>query len=153
VFELKAVVQRVNHASVTVDEELVSGIERGLLILLGVAQGDTEEDARYLAGKIANMRIFPDPAGKMNLSVKDIEGSALVVSQFTLLADTKKGRRPSYVNAEAPERASELCDFFSGLLTNDGIPTQEGRFGAMMDVALVNAGPVTIIIDSDQRNS
>ncbi|MFO8012033.1 MAG: D-aminoacyl-tRNA deacylase [Phycisphaerae bacterium] len=144
---MKAVIQRVSRASVTVDGKVVGAVERGLLVLLGVARGDTDETARALAAKIAKLRIFNDEAGKMNLSVRDTGGGVLAVSQFTLLADTRKGNRPSFVGAAPPEEAERLYEVFSGAVAAEGVPVEKGVFGAMMDVALVNEGPVTIVME------
>jgi D-tyrosyl-tRNA(Tyr) deacylase len=144
---MKAVVQRVTSASVTVDGSVVAEIGLGLLVLLGVGQGDDEAAALELARKIVGLRIFDDAGGKMNLSVADVGGSILVVSQFTLLADCRKGRRPSFVDAAPPERAQALYEAFAGAL-RQSVPVAMGRFQAHMDVALVNQGPVTIVLDS-----
>ncbi len=144
---MKAVIQRVTRASVTVEGNRVAGIGDGLLILLGIGPDDTEEKAQAMTKKIAALRIFTDPDDKMNLSVRDIGGSAIVVSQFTLYADCRKGNRPSFVGAAAPDLASPLVDRFAELLTEQGVPTQTGVFGAHMDVDLLNSGPVTIILD------
>jgi len=145
---MKAVVQRVSSASVRVDGRECARVERGLLVLLGVEMGDTESDAEALAGKTARLRIFEDPPGRMNRSIGDIDGSALVVSQFTLLARCDKGNRPSFDRAEAPDRAQALYEAFAFHLAATGIPVQTGRFAAHMDVDLTNEGPVTIILDS-----
>ncbi|RJP76570.1 MAG: D-tyrosyl-tRNA(Tyr) deacylase [Desulfobacteraceae bacterium] len=145
---MKAVIQRVKQSSVTVDGKIVGSIQRGMLILLGVSQEDRESDADYLADKIANLRIFEDAAGKMNLSLLDTGGQALVVSQFTLLGDCRKGRRPSFINAAPPEKANHLYEYFTQKLRDKGIPVQAGIFRAMMDVSLVNDGPVTLILES-----
>jgi D-tyrosyl-tRNA(Tyr) deacylase len=145
---MRAVIQRVSQASVTVDGEVVGAIERGLLVLLGVAQGDTEHDARTLATKIVELRIFEDDAGKMNRSLAEEEGSLLVVSQFTLLGDCRKGRRPSFIAAAAPELAEQLYQTFVAAAAVQGIRVATGRFRAQMDVALVNDGPVTLLLDS-----
>jgi D-tyrosyl-tRNA(Tyr) deacylase len=145
---MRAVIQRVSQASVTVDGEVVGAIERGLLVLLGVAQGDTEHDARTLATKIVELRIFEDDAGKMNRSLAEEEGSLLVVSQFTLLGDCRKGRRPSFIAAAAPELAEQLYQTFVAAVAVQGIRVATGRFRAQMDVALVNDGPVTLLLDS-----
>lgn len=142
-------IQRVSRASVSVDGEVVASIGPGLLALVGVAEGDGEEEARRLARKCAEMRIFADGEGKFNLSLVDTGGEALVVSQFTLLADVRKGRRPSFVGAAAPEVAEPLVEVFAAALREAGVPTQTGRFGAMMSVELVNDGPVTVVVDSD----
>ena len=149
---MRAVVQRVSSARVTVAGEITGEIGAGLLILLGVAQGDTEADGEWLAHKIAALRIFEDDAEKMNRSLVDTAGGALVVSQFTLLASTAKGTRPSFNAAAAPALAIPLYEKFVAQLTAIlGRSVATGRFGAMMDVALVNAGPVTLVIDSRVR--
>ncbi len=145
---MRAVVQRVSQARVTVAGKAVAEIGPGLLVLLGVAQGDGEAGARYLADKIACLRIFEDDAGKMNRSVAEAGGSVLVVSQFTLLADCRKGRRPSFVQAAGPEVAVPLYEKFIQYLKLGGLSVETGVFGAMMDVSLVNQGPVTILLDS-----
>ena len=145
---MRIVLQRVKEASVTVAGDRISTIGPGLLLLVGVAQGDGESEADWLAEKIAGLRIMADEEGKMNRSVKDIGGAVLAVSQFTLLADTRKGRRPSFVGAAPPEEATRLFDYFCGRLRAAGVEQVEtGRFGAMMDVALVNDGPVTIVLE------
>lgn len=144
---MKAVIQRVTHASVTVEGDRVAEIGSGLLILLGIGPEDTEENARVMTKKIAALRIFQDDADKMNLSVRDIGGSAIVVSQFTLYADCRRGNRPSFVGAAVPAIASPLVDRFAELLMEQGVPTQTGVFGAHMDVELLNSGPVTIILE------
>jgi D-tyrosyl-tRNA(Tyr) deacylase len=146
---MRVVIQRVSRAAVTVDGETVASIGRGLVALVGVAEGDGEEEALRLARKCAEMRIFADAEGKFNLSLMDVEGEALVVSQFTLLADVRRGRRPSFVAAAAPERAEPLVEAFARATEEAGVPTQTGRFGAMMTVELVNDGPVTIVVDSE----
>ena len=148
---MRAVVQRVKSASVKVDGDLVSEIGAGLLIFLGVAHNDTASELEYIANKVANLRIFEDADGKMNLSLLDIGGSALVVSQFTLYGDCRKGRRPSFINAARPEVANALYEQFISLLNALHIPTKGGTFQAMMDVQLVNDGPVTILLDSDKQ--
>jgi D-tyrosyl-tRNA(Tyr) deacylase len=145
---MRAVVQRVTQAGVTVAGKKVADITGGLLVLLGVEQGDNEKDAVYLADKIAGLRIFEDKVGKMNLSVVDIQAEVLVVSQFTLLGDCRKGRRPGFSNAAAPELAEPLCDRFVVLLREHGVTVQTGVFRADMAVDLVNDGPVTMLIDS-----
>jgi D-tyrosyl-tRNA(Tyr) deacylase len=147
---VRAVIQRVRCASVTVGEERVADIGRGLVVLLGVAAGDGPEDAAKLARKTAELRIFADAAGRFNLSLLDISGQALVVSQFTLLADTRKGRRPSFTQAAPPEEAEPLVDSFCAALCEAGIEVQTGRFGARMLVEIQNDGPVTIILDSGE---
>lgn len=149
---MRAVVQRVGEASVTVDGKIVGEIGPGFLILLGVTGGDSHTQARFLAGKIAKLRVFKDDQDKMNLSLKDIAGKALVVSQFTLYADTAKGNRPSFIKAAPPEQANGLYEFFCEKLREEGIPVQKGIFGARMDVRLLNDGPVTILMDTDEYN-
>jgi D-tyrosyl-tRNA(Tyr) deacylase len=141
---MKAVIQRVRRGSVTVEGRRVAEIGKGLVILLGVGPGDSEDNARALARKIALLRIFEDEQGKMNRSVLDVQGAAIVVSQFTLYADTRKGNRPSFTDAALPALAQPLCDYFAQLLIEQGVPTQTGEFGAYMIVEIVNDGPVTI---------
>lgn len=148
---MKVVLQRVKKASVTVREEKISEIEKGFLLLVGVTHEDTEEDLKYLVNKIVHLRIFEDENNKMNLSIKDVDGSILSVSQFTLYGDTKKGRRPSFIKAAKPDEAEALYDAFNKALRTEGLVTETGEFGAMMDVSLVNDGPVTLIIDSKDR--
>jgi len=143
-----AVVQRVAESQVTVDDVEVGAIDRGLNVLLGVAQDDRDTDAAYLAGKIANLRIFEDEHGKMNRSLIDTGGQMLVISQFTLLGDCRKGRRPSFVDAARPTHAKQLYLHFIRQVENMGIETQTGRFGAMMTVTIVNDGPVTLLVKS-----
>jgi D-tyrosyl-tRNA(Tyr) deacylase len=152
---MKAVLQRVTSARVLVEERTVGEIGNGLLILVGVAGEDHEADAKWLAEKIASLRIFPDSQGKMNLSIKEAAGSALVVSQFTLLGDCRKGRRPSFDKAAPPEKAESLYQRFVEMLRQDeGLSVATGTFGAMMAVSLVNDGPVTLILNSrDSRRS
>ena len=145
---MRAVVQRVNRASVKVVGEITGEIGHGLLVLLGVQQEDVEADADYLAEKIAGLRIFEDDAGKMNLSVVDISGVLLAVSQFTLFGDVRRGKRPSFDAAARPERARELYEYFVGRIRALGLRCETGRFQAMMDVELVNSGPVTVLLDS-----
>lgn len=145
---MRIVLQRVKRASVTVGSEKISEIGAGLLLLVGVAQGDGETEADWLAGKVAGLRIMGDEDGKMNLSVKDVGGEILAVSQFTLLADTRKGKRPSFVGAAPPEQAEPLFDHFCERLREAGVGSvKTGTFGAMMDVALVNDGPLTIVLE------
>jgi D-aminoacyl-tRNA deacylase len=139
---VKAVIQRVLHGKVSVDERTIGEIEHGLVILLGVEKNDDMQKSIQLAQKIAHLRIFSDQAGKMNLSILDVRGSALVVSQFTLMADTRKGNRPSFIDAAAPESAIPLVDHFAGQLVEQGIPTEKGEFGAHMLVEIANDGPV-----------
>jgi D-aminoacyl-tRNA deacylase len=146
---MRVVIQRVSRAAVTVDGETVASIGPGLVALVGVAEGDGEEEALRLARKCSESRIFADEEGKFNLSLLDVGGEALVVSQFTLLADVRKGRRPSFVAAAAPESAEPLVEAFARAMGEAGVPTQTGRFGAMMAVELVNDGPVTIVLDSE----
>jgi D-tyrosyl-tRNA(Tyr) deacylase len=141
----------VKRAQVTVADELVGSIQQGLLVLLGVEQDDTEDDARALAERTIGLRIFDDVDGKMNLSVRDVAGSVLVVSQFTLLGDCRKGRRPSFIEAAPPERADELYKLYVATIAAENILTATGRFRAMMDVELVNDGPVTLLLDSRKR--
>ena len=148
-----AVIQRVNSASVTVDDEIFSNINQGYLILLGVAKEDTEADAQFLAHKISTFRIFPDGDKNMNLSIQDVEGSILVVSQFTLCGDWRKGRRPSFSLSASPEKAEQLYLHFSKLLKSNNIPVKTGQFAAMMDVKLVNDGPVTFVMDSKNKSN
>lgn len=144
---MRAVIQRVTRASVTVDGKQVSAIDTGLLVLLGIAKGDTETEARWLAHKIANLRIFPDEEGRMNRSVKDVRGQVLIVSQFTLCANTRKGFRPSFVPAAPPDVANQLVEFVIDHVAAEKVPVQSGVFGAHMQVELVNDGPVTIVLD------
>ncbi len=144
---MRAILQRVSKASVTVEGQAISSIGPGLLILLGVGHGDGEEQAAFLADKIANLRIFEDEAGKTNLSVLDVGGAAIVVSQFTLYADTRKGRRPSFTDAALPDVAAPLVERFVELLRAQGVPTQTGQFGAHMQVEIHNNGPVTIWLE------
>ncbi|WP_152654728.1 D-aminoacyl-tRNA deacylase [Oceanobacillus sp. CFH 90083] len=148
---MKVVLQRVKEASVTTRGEKISKIKKGFLLLVGVTHEDTDEDLKYLVNKIVHLRIFEDENDKMNLSIKDVEGSILSVSQFTLYGDTKKGRRPSFTKAAKPDKAEALYDAFNEALRVEGIETKTGKFGAMMDVQLVNDGPVTLIIDSKDR--
>ncbi len=147
---MRVVLQRVSRASVTVDGEAVASIGRGLLLLVGIAEGDSEAEARRLALKCAELRIFPDGEGRFSLSVLDAGGEALVVSQFTLLADTRRGRRPSFAQAAPPETAEPLVEAFAQAMREAGVAVQTGRFGARMAVELVNDGPVTIVLDSDE---
>jgi D-aminoacyl-tRNA deacylase len=145
---VRVVLQRVKNASVTVSGERISEIGEGLLLLVGVAKDDGEGEAGWLAEKIVGLRIFNDEEGKMNLGVRDVGGEILAVSQFTLLADTRKGKRPSFINAALPEEAEPLFDHFCERLRAAGVASvKTGRFGAMMDVALVNDGPVTIVLE------
>jgi D-tyrosyl-tRNA(Tyr) deacylase len=147
---MRAVVQRVSRAKVTVDGEITGEIGPGVVVLLGVSAVDTESDADYVADKIANLRIFEDEAGKMNLSLIERAGAMLVVSQFTLYGDTRRGRRPSFITAAGPDEANRLYEYFVGVAARLIKNVQTGRFQAMMDVELVNDGPVTIILDSEK---
>jgi D-tyrosyl-tRNA(Tyr) deacylase len=145
---MRAVVQRVREARVRIGGEVVGEVGRGLLVLLGVAPGDTADGARWLADKVVGLRIFADADDKMNLGVADVGGGVLVVSQFTLYGDCRKGRRPSFVGAAPPEVAVPLYEEFVRAVRAQGVPAETGRFGAMMAVELVNDGPVTLIVDS-----
>ena len=147
---MRIVLQRVTSASVSVDSENAGAIGHGLLLLVGVAAGDDAATAQRLAVKCAEMRIFSDGAGKFDQSLLDTHGEALVVSQFTLLADTRRGRRPSFIDAAAPDVAAPVVDAFAGALRDLGVRVSSGRFGAKMSVSLVNDGPVTIVVDSDE---
>ena len=148
--QMRAVVQRVKEAKVDVEGRTVGEIDHGLLVLLGVGEDDSEKDCEYLANKIANLRIFSDDQGLMNLSLVEIEGAVLVVSQFTLWGDCRKGRRPSFTRAARPEKARSLYEHFVGILRGKGLRTATGEFQEMMDVHLVNDGPVTLILDSSK---
>lgn len=148
---MKAVVQRVTQASVDVGGARVSSIGRGLLVLLGVRKGDTRADVEWMADKVVNLRIFDDEQGVMNLSALDVRGELLAVSQFTLLADSRKGRRPSYIEAAAPDEARALYEAFCDRIATSGLHVERGVFQAMMAVGLVNDGPVTILLDSEKR--
>ncbi|MBN6186473.1 D-tyrosyl-tRNA(Tyr) deacylase [Aneurinibacillus sp. BA2021] len=145
---MRVVVQRSKQASVTISGEVAGSIEGGLVLLVGITHGDTKDDVEYVADKIANLRIFEDENGKMNHSVAEVGGSILSVSQFTLYGDTRKGRRPSFVDAARPEQAEPLYDFFNEKLRERGLHVATGVFGAMMEVALINDGPVTLIVES-----
>jgi D-tyrosyl-tRNA(Tyr) deacylase len=144
---MRALLQRVRFAKVTVDNQTIAQVGQGLVVLLGIGHGDGEEQAAYLAEKIANLRVFEDEAGKTNLSMLDVGGEAIVVSQFTLYADTRKGRRPSFTDAALPDVAEPLVERFAELLRGHGVPTQAGRFGAHMQVEIHNDGPVTIWLE------
>ena len=144
---MRLLIQRVSRASVTVEQKTISSIGNGLLILLGVGHGDGEEQAVFLAEKTANLRIFEDAQGKTNLSILDVKGEAIVVSQFTLYADTRKGRRPSFIDAALPAAAAPLVERFVELLRGHGVPTRTGQFGAHMQVEIHNDGPVTIWLE------
>lgn len=148
---MRIVIQRVSKASVAVDEEVVGQIGRGFMVLVGVEEADSQEDVDYLVRKTANMRIFEDEEGKMNISLKDIGGQILSISQFTLHANTKKGNRPSFVDAAKPDHSLPLYESYNEGLREEGLIVETGEFGADMQVSLINDGPVTIIIDSKDR--
>lgn len=148
---MRALIQRVYEASVTVDEKTVGRIGQGVLILIGIGHSDTEAEAKWMADKTAELRIFEDADRKTNLSLLDVGGEALVVSQFTLYADTRKGRRPSFVRAAMPEKAEPLVRYFAKQLTENGVTVEHGEFGAYMNVALINAGPMTIWIERENQ--
>ncbi len=148
---MKALLQRVNRASVSVDDVTSGSIGPGLLVLLGVVAGDTQDEARYLAEKTVNLRIFSDADGKFNLSALDIQGEILVVSQFTLLADARRGRRPGFTDAAPPEIAEPLCEYFIELLRIYGLKVASGVFGAHMALDIAGDGPVTIMLDSSEK--
>ena len=143
-----AVIQRCSRGQVTVSDKVVGEISHGLVIFLGVQKNDTENDAEFLVNKICGLRIFNDENDKMNLSIKDVNGSALVISQFTLCGDTKKGRRPSFIKAATPNDGNRLYEYFILEMKKGGVPIESGEFGAMMDVELVNNGPVTFVLNS-----
>jgi D-tyrosyl-tRNA(Tyr) deacylase len=145
---MRAVVQRASQAAVTVDGVTIGAIQQGLVILLGVESGDAQNDLEYLADKVVGLRIFSDANGKMNLSLIDVGGAALVISQFTLLADVRKGKRPSFIAAAAPEIANAMYEQFCARVATAGITVAKGQFAADMQVSLINDGPVTIIVDS-----
>ena len=147
---MRAVVQRVKEAMVSIEGEVVGEISKGLLIFLGVGENDTEKECEYMANKIINLRIFPDENDLMNLSLLDIKGAALVVSQFTLWGDCRKGRRPSFIEAARPEKANKLYEYFISQVRDKGVTAATGKFQEMMDVHLVNDGPVTILLDSSK---
>ena len=143
-----AVIQRCSRGQVTVSDKVVGEISHGLVIFLGVQKNDTENDAEFLVNKICGLRIFNDENDKMNLSIKDVNGSALVISQFTLCGDTKKGRRPSFIKAATPDDGNRLYEYFMLEMKKGGVPIESGEFGAMMNVELVNNGPVTFVLNS-----
>lgn len=145
---MKAVIQRVSESHVKVDGNIVGEIGKGLMLLVGIDENDTETDADWLVQKILNLRIFGDEDGKLNLSVQDIKGEILCISQFTLIADYKKGNRPSFIKAAKPDRAIPLFDYFKKEISKSGLKTESGIFGADMKVSLINDGPVTIVMDS-----
>jgi len=149
---MRALIQRVSGASVSIAGELVSQIGQGLLVLLGVRQGDTAAEADFLADKCLHLRVFEDAAGKMNLSLLDLEGEILVVSQFTLYGDTRRGRRPSFIDAARPDISEPLYERFVERLACSGLPVSTGRFGAIMEVRLVNDGPVTIMLEKEHED-
>jgi D-tyrosyl-tRNA(Tyr) deacylase len=148
---LRAVIQRVKNAGVSVEGKVVSSIQKGFLVLLGVEEGDTRQDLEYLADKTVNLRVFEDQQGKMNLSIKEIGGEVLVVSQFTLCGDCRKGRRPSFSSAAAPETAEAGYEEYCSQIEAHGIPVKKGVFRAHMEVELVNDGPVTMLLDSKRK--
>jgi len=145
-----AVIQRCSRANVKIGQNIVGQIRNGLVILLGVKKDDNKNDVDFLVKKVSGLRIYNDSNGKMNLSIKDIDGSALVISQFTLCGDTKKGRRPSFIQAAAPKKGQRLYEYFISSLLKEGMLVESGEFGAMMDVELVNEGPATFILNSKQ---
>jgi D-tyrosyl-tRNA(Tyr) deacylase len=145
---MRVVLQRSKEASVEVDGKTIGQISSGYVLLVGIAHDDTEEDAAYLAEKIARLRVFEDETGKMNLSILDVKGEILSISQFTLYGDTRKGRRPNFMNAAKPSYAEPLYDRFNDFLREKGLHVETGRFGAMMNVKLINDGPVTLILES-----
>ena len=145
-----AVIQRCSRANVKIGQNIVGQIGNGLVILLGVKKEDNEEDADFLVKKVSGLRIYNDSNEKMNLSIKDVDGSALVISQFTLCGDTKKGRRPSFIHAAPPKEGRRLYEYFISSLLKTGVPVESGDFGDMMDVELVNEGPATFILNSNQ---
>ncbi len=148
---MRAVVQRVKHSQVTVEEEIVGKIQSGLMVLLGVEDGDTPKDAQYMIDKIANLRVFEDEDEKMNCSIKDVGGDILAVSQFTLLGDCRKGRRPSFINAARPDAANDLYELFVAGVREEGIKVETGVFQADMLVDIANDGPVTLLLDSKKQ--
>ena len=150
---MKAVIQRVSHASVVVDGQTTGACNAGFLILLGVAEGDTEQDAELLCRKIVNLRIFTDEAGKMNRSLKDIDGEMLVISQFTLMANYRHGNRPDFLASAKPDEANRLYEYFKSLAAKEVRRVESGVFGAHMEVSLLNDGPVTIVMDSEVLKS
>lgn len=149
---MKIVLQRVKHAHVEVDRKIAGEINRGVCLLVGIEKGDTDDDAKYLANKIVELRIFPCKEGKMNLSLADVQGEVLAVSQFTLAGSVKKGRRPSFDRAEEPERAEKLFRSFVNLIEQRGIKIKTGVFGALMDIHLINDGPVTFVLYSKKSH-
>ncbi len=148
---MRAVVQRVKKCTVRINERICGRIDRGLLVYLGVGEGDTEQDLDYIADKVVNLRIFPDKQDKMNLSVKDIHAEILIVSQFTLFGDSRKGRRPSYTDAASPPKAAEYYNRLIDRIKRQNLNVETGEFAARMDVTYTNSGPVTILLDSERR--
>ncbi|MEN2765884.1 D-aminoacyl-tRNA deacylase [Ornithinibacillus xuwenensis] len=148
---MRAVIQRAQDAKVTVRDEVIGEIKNGFVVLLGVTHEDTIEDATYLVNKIVHLRVFEDDNEKMNLSLKDVDGDILTISQFTLYGDTRKGRRPNFMQAAKPQQANQLYEQFNSLIEAEGIKVETGEFGAMMNVQLTNVGPVTLIIDSKDK--
>ena len=144
---MKLVIQRVKNAKVEVDEKVVGKIENGFMVLIGIRKGDTKKEADYLVKKLINLRVFEDENGKMNLNIKSVGGSLLLVSQFTLYADTSSGNRPSFINAAKPDMANELYEYFCSQCAKEGIHVEKGVFGAHMEVSLLNDGPVTIMLE------
>lgn len=145
---MKLVIQRVKHANVKVENKVIGKIGQGLMILVGISENDSDKDVKAMVNKVPHLRVFEDEVGKMNLSLHDVKGGILSISQFTLYADTRKGRRPSFVHAAKPEKAETLYQYFNNLLRSEDIQVAEGQFGAMMDIDLVNEGPVTIILET-----
>ena len=145
-----AVIQRCSRANVKIDQNIVGQIRNGLVIFLGVTKDDNEDDADFLVRKVSGLRIYNDSDEKMNLSIKDVDGSALVISQFTLCGDMKKGRRPSFIHAAPPKEGQRLYEYFISSLLKEGMPVESGEFGSMMDVELVNEGPATFILNSKE---
>jgi D-tyrosyl-tRNA(Tyr) deacylase len=150
---MRLVIQRVTQASVTVDDQIVGRCSAGFCILVGVTHGDTQSEAKWLANKTANLRVFEDAAGKMNLSLLDVQGEALVVSQFTLYADAQRGRRPDFIDAARPEQAEPLVEYFVEQLRAEGVPVQTGVFRALMQVEIHNDGPVTILLEREHESA
>ncbi len=148
---MKSVIQRVSQASVTIDNEVVGEIQKGFMILLGITHTDTEKDVKWMVDKITGLRVFEDENGKMNLSLEDVEGELLIVSQFTLYGDARKGRRPSFIDAARPEKAIPLYEKFVEMAREKGVKVATGEFGADMKVSLINDGPVTLIVDSPEK--
>lgn len=148
---MKVILQRVSQASVLVDDKVIGAIKKGYLLLVGVGKDDTEADCDYLARKVSQMRLFEDDEGKTNLDLEAVNGSILSISQFTLLANTKKGNRPSFIHAASPELGEKLYEYFNDSLINKGHVVEKGEFGALMQVSLINDGPATIILDSKDK--